>query len=150
MYCEDCHSDVPEGTIKCPYCGSYLTISKEKHAQKQAEEAKRDRRPLKWLIVVDVIALIVFIVGAIMMAISTAPKQVPVCDSRILPACEELGTVYEGDETTGTYLNGLKLVVIGFFVFLTSIISTIRGFIRAQVDAKIREKMEKKKKDHDG
>jgi hypothetical protein len=61
--------------------------------------------------------------------------------------CEDCHSdVSEGDETTGTYLNGLKLVVIGFFVFLTSIIGTIRGFIRAQVDAKIRKKMEKKEK----
>ena len=61
--------------------------------------------------------------------------------------CEDCHSdVSEGDETTGTCLNGLKLVVIGFFVFLTSIIGTIRGFIRTQVDAKIRKKMEKKKK----
>ena len=47
MYCEDCHSDVPDGTIKCPFCGSHLTISKEKHIEKQAEEAERVKLPTK-------------------------------------------------------------------------------------------------------
>jgi len=143
MYCEDCHSDVPDGTIKCPFCGSHLTISKEKHAQNQAEEAERARKPLKWLIIVDIVSILMCIVGGVMMLVSTAPRQVPICE---MPGCEELGTVYEGDETTMTYFNGLRILVFGFFIFISATISTIRGFIRAQVNATIRETMEKKGK----
>jgi len=143
MYCEDCHSDVPDGTIKCPFCGSHLTISKEKHAEKQAEEAERARKPLKWLIIVDIVSILMCIVGGVMMLVSTAPRQVPICE---MPGCEELGTVYGGDETTMTYLNGLRILVFSLFIFISATISTIRGFIRAQVNATIRETMEKKGK----